>query len=89
MIVSILANAESLLVGALIIAIIVQSLASFFAPGGMGKFSLLLYDLTDPILAPLRRAIPPIGMLDLSPMIAILLLIIFGGIIQNITLRLA
>jgi len=34
----------------------------------------LLYRITEPILAPLRRVIPPIGMVDISPVIALILL---------------
>jgi YggT family protein len=34
----------------------------------------LLYRITEPILAPLRRIIPPIGMVDISPIVAMLLL---------------
>jgi YggT family protein len=33
-----------------------------------------LYRITEPILAPLRRVIPPVGMVDISPVIALLLL---------------
>jgi len=33
-----------------------------------------LYQITEPILAPLRRIIPPIGMIDISPVIALFLL---------------
>lgn len=89
MIVSMVVNGEGLLISALIIAIIIQALSSMLAPGGLGKFSLLLYDLTDPLLAPLRRAIPPLGMFDLSPMIAIILLIIIRQVVVGITLALA
>ncbi len=32
----------------------------------------VLYQITEPILAPIRRIIPRFGMLDLSPMVAIL-----------------
>jgi len=32
-----------------------------------------LYAITEPVLGPIRRAIPPLAGLDLSPMIAILL----------------
>ena len=43
-----------------------------------------LHALTEPVFGPLRRIIPPIGGLDLSPMIALLLIIflqrwIIGG----------
>jgi YggT family protein len=29
----------------------------------------LLYQITDPVLEPVRRVIPPIGMIDISPII--------------------
>jgi YggT family protein len=32
-----------------------------------------IFDLTEPILAPIRRVLPPTGMFDFSPMVAILL----------------
>jgi YggT family protein len=41
-----------------------------------------LYQITEPILAPLRQVIPRIGMVDISPIIALLLL----QIIQEILL---
>ena len=33
-----------------------------------------LYQVTEPILGPLRRYIPPLGMIDITPIIAIILL---------------
>lgn len=33
-----------------------------------------LYQVTEPILAPLRRIIPPLGMVDVTPVIALILL---------------
>lgn len=89
MLVDVVVNAEGLLISALIFAIIVQALSSWFAPTGMGKFSIFLHDITDPIILPLRRMIPPFGMLDLSPMIAILILIIGRQLLIGITLKLA
>jgi YggT family protein len=43
-----------------------------------------LYRITEPILAPLRRAIPPVGMVDISPVIAIILLQIIQQILVAI-----
>ncbi len=43
-----------------------------------------VYRITSPILDPIRRALPPIGGLDLSPLVAILLL----GLLQQITVQL-
>jgi YggT family protein len=34
-----------------------------------------LNDITEPILAPLRRVVPQLGMVDITPMIAILVLV--------------
>ena len=42
----------------------------------------ILHYVTEPILSPLRKALPSFGMLDLSPMIAILGLIFIRGIIR-------
>jgi YggT family protein len=36
----------------------------------------VLYDLTEPVLAPMRRVIPPAGMFDLSFIILFFLLVI-------------
>jgi YggT family protein len=43
-----------------------------------------LYQITEPILGPLRRAIPPIGMVDISPVIAIILLQIIQQVLVAI-----
>jgi len=43
-----------------------------------------LYRVTEPILAPLRRAIPPIGMIDISPAIALILVQIVQQILVAI-----
>jgi YggT family protein len=43
-----------------------------------------LYQITEPILGPLRRAIPPISMVDISPVIAIILLQIIQQVLVAI-----
>jgi YggT family protein len=43
----------------------------------------LLNDITEPILAPLRRVIPNVGMMDISPLIAMILLSQVGSILAN------
>jgi YggT family protein len=56
-------------------AIIIRVLFSWFAMGNAGgPVVRLLDDITEPVLGPLRRVIPPLGMIDLSPLIAILLI---------------
>lgn len=43
-----------------------------------------VYDITEPILRPLRRILPPLGgMIDLSPMAAMLLLWVLQQIVSS------
>ncbi len=42
------------------------------SPGGpVAAISGVLYTITEPVLGPIRNALPSIGMFDLSPMIVI------------------
>ncbi|HEX9258192.1 MAG TPA: YggT family protein [Acidimicrobiales bacterium] len=65
--------------------IVVRMVLSWFPlqPGGlMAKLQRVLIAVTDPVLAPLRRIIPPVGGLDLSPLVALLFLqIVVAGLI--------
>ena len=73
----------------LIIAYILSSM--FFAFGGRVPYSrwfnavlTFLRDVCEPYLSIFRRFIPPLGPLDLSPIIGIVLLNIVGSLIVNI-----
>ena len=73
----------------LIIAYILSSL--YFAFGGRLPYSRwssailgFLRDVCEPYLSLFRRFIPPLGPLDLSPMIAIIVLYIAGSVIGNL-----
>jgi len=55
-------------------AIIARALLSWFNLGPDHPIVRVLYDITEPILAPLRRVIPMLGMIDITPFVAILLL---------------
>ena len=43
----------------------------------------MIYQITEPILGPIRRLIPGLGMFDLSPMIAIILLMVIQNIVNR------
>jgi uncharacterized protein YggT (Ycf19 family) len=73
----------------LIFAYIITSL--IFSFGGRIPYSKwssailgFLRDVCEPYLGIFRRFIPPIGPIDVSPIVAILLLQIVGGIIINL-----
>ena len=58
-----------------VFAIIVRVILSWIAPaGGYNPALAIIHTLTDRILRPFRRIIPPMGGLDLSPLFAIILL---------------
>ncbi len=59
-----------------IIALIAQAVLSWVTPGGYHHHPLasLLHSLNAPLLRPLARHIPPIAGIDLTPLVAILLL---------------
>ena len=43
----------------------------------------LLYQLTEPVLEPVRRTIPPLGMIDISPIIVFIGLRILQSILEG------
>ncbi len=58
-----------------IVSLIIEAVMSWFmAGGGMrhNPLASLLHSLNRPLLAPLRRALPQTGMIDLSPLVAII-----------------
>ena len=44
----------------------------------------ILYQVTEPILAPIRRVLPSFGMLDLSPMVALILIAFVRNILISV-----
>jgi YggT family protein len=82
---SLLANFVTTLVWALNLAILGRVVLSWISPSGNDPVTPILYQITEPILAPIRRFMPQFGMLDLTPMVALLLL---NVIIRPLILRL-
>jgi YggT family protein len=66
-------------------AIFFRAILSWFAMGTRSPIVASLYHalslITEPILAPLRRIIPMIGMMDITPIVAIILLQIIGQVL--------
>lgn len=55
-----------------IFAILIQAILSWITPGTYNPVTSVLFSLTEPVLRPVRRVIPPISGFDLSPLVAIL-----------------
>lgn len=57
--------------------LLLRVIISWFSPsssgGALATIQLWLYKLTEPVLGPVRRKLPPMGGLDLSPMLVLIL----------------
>ena len=71
---SFIANFIYLLSTVLTFAIFGRVLMSWISPRGNDSVSNFLFNITEPILAPIRRLLPKTGMFDFSPMILLLVL---------------
>ena len=69
-----LVNFLRFLLIALWLLILARVILSYVDPGGRSRFGAFVVSTTEPILGPVRRALPPTGMFDLSPMIVLIVL---------------
>jgi YggT family protein len=65
-----------LFVTALFFVVTGRVLISWINPRFEGPVAKFLYDTTEPLLSPIRRFLPQTGMIDLSPMILGMVLLI-------------
>lgn len=63
-----------LVLQALTWALVGRAILSWIDPGARWPITRVLADATDPLIAPIRQIIPPIGMIDISFIVAIVLL---------------
>ncbi|HEY7452533.1 MAG TPA: YggT family protein [Candidatus Limnocylindria bacterium] len=56
------------------VLLLARVIISWTNPRGGGAITATIYQLTEPILAPIRRILPPTGGIDWSPLIAMLIL---------------
>jgi YggT family protein len=70
--------------GVLYLAILARVLFSWIRPDPYNPLVRFVVQITDPILRPLQRYIPPIGMLDISPLIALLLISIIERVLLSV-----
>ncbi|MBT3225946.1 MAG: YggT family protein [Deltaproteobacteria bacterium] len=65
-------------------AIIIRAVLSWIRPNPNNPLVLLLRRITDPILGPLERNVPPIAGMDFTPVIAIVLIQVVQGLIPRL-----
>lgn len=79
------ASFVNLLVYVLTTAIFLRAIFSWFVPPGSDNVIMrFLREITEPILAPIRKIMPSMGMLDLSPFVAMILLQVVGSMVVGV-----
>jgi YggT family protein len=74
----------NILITVLSIGILGRVVISFLDPFARNSISRVIYDLTEPIVGPIRRLIPPLGgTLDLSPLIALVVLQVLREVVNR------
>ncbi len=66
-------------------SLIIMIIASWVAPGSTHPALLLVNQITEPVMAPFRKIIPPMGGLDLSPIFAFLTLSVLETIVNHLS----
>ncbi len=77
----IVANFVTVLFQVLTLAILARVLLSWFPMSPNNPIIAFINEITEPILAPLRRVIPPLGMIDITPIVALLLLQVLQSVV--------
>jgi uncharacterized protein YggT (Ycf19 family) len=54
----------------------------------LNRIQRFLYDVCEPYLRIFRRVVPPLGPLDLSPMVAVIVLLVVQGVVDSLLARL-
>lgn len=63
-----------LLVNIYFFALLAMIILSWIAPGSSNPAVYLLYQITEPVMAPVRKLLPPMGGLDFSPILVFILI---------------
>ncbi len=75
-----------ILVNVVVFAIVGRALLSWFVCDPTHPLMRLLIDVTEPILSPIRSRLPSSWMIDLSPLIAIIVIQVVWRLIVTIAL---
>jgi YggT family protein len=69
-----IAELLKLIIYIFMIAVFIQVILSWVSPGAYNPATVMLYQLTEPLLRPARRVIQPVGGMDLSPLLVFIVL---------------
>lgn len=67
-------DAITLVINVWFFAVLIRAILSWISPGGYNPVAEVLDRITDPLLRPVRRVIPLVGGIDLSPLVVLIAL---------------
>jgi len=67
----------------LIAAVVIRALLSWFPLSPRNQFVQFIHRITDPLVEPIRRIVPPLGIIDISTMVLIVLLYVMIYVVQR------
>jgi len=73
----------NLIIDILTFLIVLRAIISWFSPNPYNQLVQFLINVTEPILRPLRRALPRFGNIDISPLVAIIVLVFIRTLIMK------
>ena len=73
-----------LVAGVLKLALIVRVVSSWFGRGEYSRWLRPVYRLTDWLIHPLRRLVPQMGMFDLTPLVAYIVVMLAEGLLLSL-----
>jgi YggT family protein len=77
-------GALGLLIKIYFYALLATIILSWISPGGSNPAAYLLHQITEPVMAPIRSLLPPMGGLDFSPIVVFILINIVEITLRNI-----
>ena len=82
-----LVNFVNILFEVLSLAVLARVVLSWFRVDPQNRLLQILFQVTEPVLAPIRRIIPPVGMIDITPIVALLILQVAQRIVVTMLVR--
>jgi YggT family protein len=75
----------ALIIQIFLVIVLIRVVFSFVSPFPTNAVSRFAWQVTEPVLAPIRRVLPPMSGLDLSPMVVWLIGFLLLGVLRSLT----
>lgn len=74
----------SILATVLTLAVFIRALLSWIMPNDSSGLTTVLLDVTEPVLRPIRRILPPVSGIDFSPIVAMIAIQVVSNILISL-----